>query len=166
MASLSRSSVLLTVHGTVIPEDVEAARKLHNRTAGSNEGVAAARSLGDLSHNVFVPLEPPASAWNRELLFIDVWKDAQGMGTFFSDKQVQAGAALLFFEREAATWVPAENAFGFELSAPMHMSGRYVGIVQGAVDAPEVAVATFRDVLEPSLSDARRLGQLSHQLYV
>ena len=47
--------VVLTVRGTLVPASLEAARVLHNDTAGSEQGIAAARSLGDLSHKVFAP---------------------------------------------------------------------------------------------------------------
>ncbi|MBT8201812.1 MAG: hypothetical protein HKO63_09140 [Acidimicrobiia bacterium] len=166
MSSLNSPSVLLTVRGTVIPPDREATRQLHNQTAGSPEGVAAARSLGDLSHNVFTPVPGMAGAEENELLFLDVWKDAQGIGTFFSDEQVQHGANLMFSEREAVVWMPAEGAFGFELSPPMHLTGRYLGVARGTVDDPQNAINVFRKVLEPTISDARQHGQISHQLYV
>lgn len=166
MSSLSSPSVLLTVRGTTIPTDREDARQLHNQTAGSPEGVAAARSLGDLSHNVFTPLPGAPGATENELLFLDVWKSPEGIGTFFSDAQVQRGADMLFSGREAVVWMPAEGAFGFELAPPMHLGGRYLGVARGPVDEPQTAVDVFRKVLEPTISDARRLGQISHQLYV
>lgn len=166
MSWLESSSVLLTVRGTLVPTDRNEARQLHNQTAGSDEGVAAARSLGDLSHNVYTPLPGAPGADGDELLFLDVWKNAEGIGMFFSDAQVQHGASLLFSDREAVVWMPADNAFGFELSAPMHLTGRYLGVARGVVDDPHTAVDVFRDTLEPTLSDARRLGQLSHQLFV
>lgn len=166
MSSLTSPSVLLTVRGTLIPEDRDQARQLHNQTAGSAEGVAAARALGDLSHNVFTPLPGAPGANDNELLFLDVWKDAQGIGTFFSDAQVQQGAAVLFSDREAVVWMPADGAFGFELSPPMHLPGRYLGIARGPIDDPRNAIEVFRKTLEPTISDARRLGQLSHQLFI
>jgi hypothetical protein len=166
MPSLNSPSVLLTVRGTLIPTDRDEARQLHNQTAGSAEGVAAARSLGDLSHNVFTPLPGAPGAAENELLFLDVWKNAEGIGMFFSDAQVQEGAAMLFSDREAVVWMPADGAFGFELAAPMHLTGRYLGVARGPITDPHAAVDAFRATLEPTISDARRLGQLSHQLYV
>jgi len=157
---------LLTVRGTLIPTDRDEARQVHNQTAGSTEGVAAARSLGDLSHNVFTPLPGAQGAEQNELLFLDVWKNAEGIGTFFSDAQVQQGADMLFSEREAVVWMPADGAFGFELSAPMHLTGRYLGVARGPIDDPQTAIEVFRKTLEPTISEARRLGQLSHQLFV
>ena len=48
---------LLTIRGTLSPDTLEAARKVHNQTAGNPDGVAAAKSLGDVSHMVYVPME-------------------------------------------------------------------------------------------------------------
>jgi hypothetical protein len=139
---------------------------MHNQTAGSPEGISGARALGDLSHSVFTPLLGAPGAEDNELLFLDVWKDASGIGTFFSNEQVQQGAAILFSEREAVIWMPAAGAFGFELPAPMSLSGRYLGILRGPIDHPQHAMDTLRKVHEAGISDARRLGQLSHQLFI
>src|SRR5262249_41632674 len=92
MATLTIPHVLLTVRGTVIPTDDEL-RQLHTQTAGSDEGIAAARSLGDLSHKVYMPVPGIPGASEKELLFIDLWRDGQGLATFFSDAQVQHGAS-------------------------------------------------------------------------
>ncbi|HLF42000.1 MAG TPA: hypothetical protein VJA46_00575 [Acidimicrobiia bacterium] len=166
MSALSQPSVLLSVRGKTVPTVRDAARNLHNQTAGSPQGIAGARALGDLSHSVFTPLPGVPGADENELLFLDVWKDVAGIGTFFSDEVVQQGAALLFSEREAVIWMPAEGAFGFELPAPMHLTGRYLGIARGLIDDPEHAIDVFRKTHESSISDARRLGQLSHQLFI
>ena len=166
MSALSQPSVLLTVRGTVIPTEIDAARSLHNQTAGSPDGVAGARALGDLSHKVYTPLPGAPGAAENEVLFIDVWKNAEGIGTFFSDAQVQHGAAMLFSEREAVVWMPAEGAFGFELPAPMHLTGHFLGIARGPIDDPHHTVKIFRDSHEATLSEARRLGQVSHQLFI
>jgi len=166
MSALSHPSVLLSVRGKTIPTDHDSARKLHNQTAGSPEGIAGARALGDLSHSVFTPLPGAPGTDENELLFLDVWKDASGIGTFFSNEQVQQGAAMLFSEREAVIWMPAEGAFGFELPAPKSLTGRYLGIARGAIDDPQQAIDVLRKVHEAGISDARRLGQISHQLYI
>jgi len=166
MSALSQPSVLLSVRGKTVPTDRDTARNLHNQTAGSPEGIAGARALGDLSHSVFTPLPGAPGADENELLFLDIWKDVSGIGTFFSDEGVQQGAALLFSEREAVIWMPAEGAFGFELPAPMHLTGRYLGIARGPIDDAEHAIDVFRKTHQSSISDARRLGQLSHQLFI
>ncbi len=48
---------LLTICGTFAPPSLEAARRVHNQTAGAPEGVVAARVLGDLSHMVYSDTE-------------------------------------------------------------------------------------------------------------
>ncbi len=45
---------LLTVLGTPKGVSPENSAALHNMTAGNPDGVAAAKTFGDLSHNVFV----------------------------------------------------------------------------------------------------------------
>lgn len=166
MSASSEPTVLLTVRGTTTTGPGGAARDVHNQTAGSAEGVAAARALGDLSHSVYTPVDGMPGASAGELLFLDVWKDAEGIGTFFSDEQVQQGADMLFSDREAVVWMPAQGAYGFELPAPQHLTGRYLGVARGAIADPANAVEIFRKVLAPTISEARRLGQVSHQLYI
>lgn len=161
----NESLVFLTVRGTALAKSPEAACRLHNETAGSPAGVEAARALGDLSHKVYVPV-PNMGAQPDELLFLDVWTSAEGLGQFFSDPQVQQMAAKLFSARDGAVWMPAQGAFGFHLPSPMSKPERYLGVIRGAVASPESAIETFRTTLAPKLPSARRRGQLSHQLYV
>ena len=166
MTWLSTPSVLLTVRGKSKAANLEEARGTHNMTAGSAEGIATARSLGDLSHKVYTPLPgTPADAVN-ELLFIDIWKDAEGLGKVFSDPQVQAGGDMLFSEREAAVWMPAEGAYGFDLPSPMHQAGNYLGIARGPIGEPQAVIDALGNALEPTLSAARQLGQVSHHLFI
>lgn len=165
MASHNESLVFLTVRGTLVPKTLESACAVHNETAGSPEGIAASRALGDLSHMVYAPVAN-AGAKPNELLFFDWWKTAEGIGTFFSDPRVHGMASKLFVEKEPTMWMPARGAFGFELPAPASKRERYVGMVRGAVASPEQAIEVFRSVLSPKLSDARRRGQISHQLFV
>ena len=47
---------LLTIRGTLSPSTLEEARKVHNMTAGDPDGIVAAKSLGDVSHMVYVPM--------------------------------------------------------------------------------------------------------------
>ncbi|HEY1691860.1 MAG TPA: hypothetical protein VGG39_06845 [Polyangiaceae bacterium] len=165
MTTSNESLVFLTVRGTLVPKGAEAACRLHNETAGSAPGIAAARALGDLSHKVYAPV-PGLGANEGELLFFDWWKTAEGLGAFFSDPQVHGMAAKLFSEREGVMWMPARGAFGFDLPAPASKPDRTVGIVRGGVSSPETAIDVFRRVLSDQLSQARQRGQLSHQLFV
>ena len=96
---------LLTIRGTLAPASLEAARQVHNQTAGAPEGVAAAKSLGDLSHMVYVPVNKELA----ELFIMDVWTSPGGLNQFFSDPQVQQGAAMIFTQRDPVVWEPAEG---------------------------------------------------------
>ena len=83
--------VLLTVRGTLAPKTLEEARTLHNETAGSAQGIAAARALSDLSHTVYAPCAVAgdlSGAKSNELLFIDFWQDPAGLQQFFCDPRV------------------------------------------------------------------------------
>lgn len=160
------SLILLTVRGKLNAPSLEAGCQRHNETAGSQPGIAAARALGDLSHQVFTPLPGFPGAVDGEVLFIDYWMSAEGIGRFFSDPQVQGMAAQLFAAREGVVWMPARGAFGFRLPAPVHKPDRLLGIVRGVAGSLEDAISIFRAVLAPKLPDARRRGQLSHQLFV
>jgi hypothetical protein len=163
--TINASLVLLTVRGTLVPSSLEAACKLHNETAGSAQGIAAARALGDLSHKVYSPVTKAPGTKEGELLFIDTWQTPQGIGQFFGNEHVQTQAKAMFAQKDATIWMPAKNAFGFDLPAPANKNERYVGIVRGPVKSPDVAIEAFRGALEKSIVDARWRGQLSHQVY-
>jgi hypothetical protein len=165
MTTLNESLVFLTVRGTLVPKTLDAACSIHNQTAGSPDGIAAARALGDLSHKVYAPV-PGLGAMEGELLFFDWWKTAEGIGTFFSDPRVHTMASKLFSAREGVVWMPARGAFGFELPAPASRAERYVGVVRGPVASPEKAIDVFGGVLSGKLADGRRRGQISHRLFV
>jgi hypothetical protein len=55
-ADAGATTYLLTVRGTTVPSTLEETRALHNATAGAPQSAAGARSLGDLSHNVYAPI--------------------------------------------------------------------------------------------------------------
>lgn len=160
-------SVLLTVRGTLVPKTLDAARVLHNETAGSAPGIAAARALGDLSHNVFAPAKgPQSSAKSGELLFLDRWVEAKGIMDFFSNAHVQEQAGKMFSAREASVWMPATGSFSYALPAPKAKNERYAGIVRGAVKSAEQAIEIFAKVDAAAQRDARRRGLVSHELFV
>ena len=157
--------VMLTVRGTRIPKTLDATRVLHNETAGSQQGIAAARALGDLSHKVYVPVTKAGGTEDDELLFIDYWMNPQGIGQFFSNAHVQEQGGKMFSKRDPIVWMPAKGAFSFNLPAAQGRNDRWVGIVRGLVKSPEVCIETFRKVHESKLPDARRRGQLSHEIH-
>lgn len=160
--------VLLTVRGTMVPKTLEDMRLLHNQTAGSPQGIAAARALGDLSHLVYAPLlsTPQSTAKAGELLFLDIWVDPHGIMSFFSNEQVQQLSGQLFSTRDAAIWMPAAGSFSYHLPAPRSKRGRWVGMLRGPIASPESAIGIFRDVDIAAQRDARRRGLLSHELFI
>jgi hypothetical protein len=160
--------VVLTVRGTLIPTSLDAARALHNETAGSPAGIAAARALGDLSHVVYAPClrSKQSGAAAGELLFLDTWVEARGIMEFFSNAHVQTQAAQMFSAKDATVWMPARAAYAYRLPAARGQEERFVGMVRAPIASPEETLAIFRAVDEKAVRDARRRGLLSHALYI
>ncbi len=158
------SPTLLTIRGTLVPKTLDAAKAVHNDTAGSPQGIAAARALGDLSHKVYKPVAKAGGSEDGELMFLDYWQTPQGIGQFFSNANVQEQAGKMFSKRDAAIWMRAAGAFSFDLPAAIGSHDRWLGIVRGPVKSPEAAIEAFRS-LQAGLVDARRRGQLSHSIY-
>jgi len=151
--------VTLTVRGALASAcaALEAARTLHNATAGSPQGIEMARSLGDLSHVVYVPRTATA-----ELLFLDVWCDADGIAKLFANPAVQKSGGELFASRDAAIWMPARAAFGYHLPG----EGRYLGMIRGPIASPEKAIELFAAADARALRAARLRGIVSHELFI
>jgi hypothetical protein len=156
---------LLTIRGTYNAPTSEAARQLHNETAGLPASVAGSRALGDLSHKVYLPAAGASGAEPGELLIMDVWTSPGGIQAFFADPHVQAGGAARFSSRDPVVWMPAAGAFTFHLPAPIGRNERYVGVLRARVRTPGDAIAAFRNVNQNGLADARRLGQISCELF-
>jgi len=160
---ISTGNVFLTVRGVTSAETLEHARTLHNQTAGNPQGVAAAQTLGDFSHNVFIPLD---GAKSNELLFHDVWQSPEGLMKFFSNPDVQKSGGALFKNRDATVWMPATGALSYGFPAPARRTERYVGMVRGPIASPEKAIEIFNKVHAEAMGQARRHSQMSHQLYI
>jgi hypothetical protein len=155
---------LLAIRGPLKPKTAEDARTTHNLTAGNPDGVAAARGLGDLSHNVFVPLSDTQEA-ATELLILDLWKNLDGFNQFFSSKQVQEGGAMIFAEGVSRDlWSPAHDFRLFNLPTPARKNDRYVGLLRGTVRSREAAKAAFDVVAKNTINAARQEGQVSHEI--
>lgn len=167
MGNESVGSVFLTVRGKYIPANIEATRVLHNDTAGSPAGMAAARSLGDLSHKVFAPMSGPGGAsQNGEVLFCDWWQDPKGLMDFFSNENVQTQGAKLFHSRTPTVWMPAKGAFTYSLPAAAGRNERYLGIIRGPIKSPEASLEIFRAADTKAQRKARARGLLSHELFI
>jgi len=159
---------LLTIRGTLSPDTLEAARKVHNQTAGDPAGVAAAKSLGDVSHMVYVPMEHDGHAKTEgagEFLIMDLWYSMEGLNTFFADKQVQQGGDMIFSQRDPVVWAPAEGFTSFHIPAPSGINDRIVAIVRGTVNSVAEAKKLHDTAMTKTISKARKLGILSHEAY-
>ena len=159
--------VLLTVRGNYVPDSLEACRTIHNETAGSAPGIAAARALGDLSHKVYAPLPSPrSSAKTGEVLFIDWWKDPRGLMEFFANESVQMQGVKLFKSRDASVWMPAKGSFSYALPAAASKTERFVGMVRGPIASPDAAIEIFRTADQKAQRAARARGLLSHEIFI
>lgn len=165
--STENPGIFLTVRGKYLAPTLESCRVIHNDTAGSQAGIAAARSLGDLSHKVYAPLpSPQSSAKTGEVLFIDWWQDPKGLMDFFANEEVQMQGTKLFTSRDATVWMPAKGAFSYNLPAAAGKTERFVGMVRGPIKSPEAAIAIFRNADLKAQRTARARGLLSHELFI
>jgi hypothetical protein len=153
---------LLTVLGTPTTGSGAASRELHNATAGDPGGVAAAKSFGDLSHNVFLP----AADDDKRLLFIDNWNSPQGLGTFFADEQVQKGAGVLWADREAVLWMPGPGFGSYRLPVPSGRTIAAVGLMRAPVVSTKKAAEAFHADSTAKVNASRQLGLVAHELWV
>ena len=158
-ADAGAATYLLTVRGKTAPSVLDDARTTHNATAGAPQSAAGARSLGDLSHNVFAPIGKDNDG---QLLFIDFWNSLTGLGTFFSNPQVQAAAAELFSSREGIVWSRLDGFGGFSLPVPTGRSTGAVGLLQVAVTSIEQAASAFTAYASATINTARSYGMVSH----
>jgi hypothetical protein len=156
---------LLSIRGTLAPATLEEARGIHNQTAGAPESVAGARSLGDLSHMVYVPAGQNAGAGAGEILILDIWQSIEGLNTFFANPQVQQGAGMIFSSRDPQVWAPAGGFTSYHLPAPKGQNERFIGVVRGPVQSRDAARAVHNAMIGANMTAARKRGQLSHEAY-
>jgi hypothetical protein len=135
---------LFTVRGKLATSDLESGRKVHNIAAGADQAVAAARSFGDLSHAVYVPIEPAGNGAG-DLLIIDYWNSPQGLQAFFANMPAPTAETNLFRERDAVLWQGTAGLPRINLPAPTGRNERYVGIARGTVASREAAEKTLTE---------------------
>ena len=162
---------LHTTRGTLSPKTLDEARTMHNAfvTAGSQPGIDIARSLGDISHNAYIPVEEAgklSAASPGELLFIDYWTDPNGMEQFFANPFAQEAGDRLFSERVEAEWMPAPAAFTFQVPARAGAPAHFVGMMRAPVRAASGATTVLAELVWANLRASRRLGHLSHHLFL
>ena len=153
---------VVTTRGPMTTPTHEAGRPTHNAAAGAPQSIEAARSLSDLSHNVYVPLNDPKS---NELLFVDVWYDPKGLTAFFSNPHVEEGGKAIFAKYERTIWRPAPDIFSYSLPAPYGRKDLFLGLFRGTVRSRELGVKLFNEARFNGLQAARRMGSTSHAVY-
>ena len=162
------SVFLLTSRGTLSPATLEAARKVHNQTAGNPEGVAAAKSLGDVSHMVYVPAMHNGHDKAKgagEFLIMDLWTSIEGLNTFFADKHVQEGGNMIFTERDPVVWTAAPGFTSYQIPAPFGMNDRFITTARATVNSVEQARKLHNAAVAKTIRKARAAGNLSHDSY-
>ena len=156
---------LLAIRGMLAPATLEAARKVHNSTAGAPENIAAVRSLGDLSHMVYVPMEKPASGAG-EFLILDIWTSPDGINQFFSNPTVQEQAGQIFSQRDPVVWRAADGFTGYHFPAPFGKNDRFVTTARGMLKSMDESCAFHNSYIAKTIGKARQAGNLSHEAYV
>jgi hypothetical protein len=114
----------------------------------------------------FMPTDA-ATNFKNDLLFMDVWNSVEGMLQFFSDKQVQGGAAMMFETREAVVWGKLDDFLHYNFPTPSNrINHKIVGLVRGTVKSIAEAAAIHNKVQEEQVKTARANGIVSHEFYV
>jgi quinol monooxygenase YgiN len=155
---------LLSIRGTLAPTSLEAARAIHNQTAGHPQSIAAAQSLGDLSHMVYVPTEQQGDT-SGEFMILDIWNSMEGLNAFFASPQVQEQAGLIFRSRAPFVWTPASGFSSCHFPVPHGRNDRYVGVVHGPVSSRAAAQEQHNTIIAGQLTAARRRGMVSHEAF-
>jgi len=158
------ATYLLSIRGTLAPSTLESARTVHNQTAGVPANVAAAKSLGDLSHMVYVPTD--ANGARGEFLILDIWNNIDGLNQFFANKQVQEQAGQIFKQRDPVVWTPAEGFYSYYLPPPYGMNMRIISTVRSTLGSIDEAQAVHNALVNQLVNKARGRGNLSHQAYL
>jgi len=160
------SPYLLAIRGTLAPPTLEAARAIHNGTAGAPANVAAAQALGDLSHMVYVPAGGQSNSDGAgEFLILDLWNRLDGLNRFFENPQVQEQAGQIFTTRDPVVWAPASGLVSYHIPAPYGKNDRIIGIVRGPVRSHEQARAVHNSIVAAQVNKARKAGALSHEAF-
>ncbi|HEX8990034.1 MAG TPA: hypothetical protein VF784_00010 [Anaerolineales bacterium] len=156
---------LLAIRGTLASSTLEAARKIHNSTAGAPENIAVVQSLGDLSHMVYVPMEPPKSGAG-EFLIMDTWTSPEGINQFFSNPTVQEQAGQIFSQRDPVVWRAAKDFTSYHMPAPYGMNDRILTTARGMLKSLDMGCGLHNASIAKTIGKARKAGNLSHEAYL
>lgn len=157
------ATYLLSIRGTLAPVSLDGARTIHNQTAGAPASVEAARSLGDLSHMVYVPMNGNGAG---EFLILDIWNNMDGLNQFFANPHVQEQAGQIFKQRDPVVWVPAEGFHSYHIPSPYGKNDRIVSTVRSKIGSVDGARAVHNALVERLINKARKRGNLSHEAYL
>jgi hypothetical protein len=155
---------LLAIRGELAPKTLEAARAVHNDTAGMPANVAAAKALGDLSHMVYIPVGQPGST-SGEFLILDIWNKLDGLNQFFANPHVQEQAGEIFSQRDPVVWTPAAGFYTYHFPAPTGKNERYVAVVRGMLKSRSESQALHNELAAGQVNLARMAGNCSHEAY-
>jgi quinol monooxygenase YgiN len=155
---------LLSIPGKLSPKTLEAARKIHNETAGAPANVAAAKELSDLSHMVYVPIGHNGQDAG-DFLILDQWNNLEGLNKFFANSHVQEQAGLIFSARDPVVWKPAADFNSYHFPTPYGKNQRIVGLVRGMVPSRQAALKLHNDLTAKMVNRARGAGNTSHEAY-
>jgi quinol monooxygenase YgiN len=156
---------LLSIRGVLNQPNLDAARTIHNETAGAPQSVEVARSLGDLSHMVYVPVGNNGSEAG-EFLILDRWNSMDGLNQFFENPQVQEQAGQIFSDRDPVVWLPAPGFDSYHIPAPFGKNDRIVGIVRGQLKSLEEGQHKHNAFVKNLANKARRRGHVSHEAFI
>jgi hypothetical protein len=162
----------LVLHMTrgILAPTLDKARAAHNAfvSGGPQPGIDIARSLGDVSHNVYAPVtgvEGDLTAEPGELLFMDYWANPNGMEAFFANPFAVEAGDRLYASREESEWTPAVGGFDFCVPVPQGAAVQYIAMMRASVRSAEDAVAALGKLVRDRVSAARKRGQTSHALF-
>jgi hypothetical protein len=158
------SPYVYSIRGTLAPATLEAARVVHNQAAGDPHGKATVRSLGDLSHHVFVPMDRAANGAG-ELLLLDRWNSLPGLNQFLADQHRRQTGSMLFSQRDPGVWAPAEGLLRYYVPAPHGKNDQFVALVRGVVSSQAAAETIHNEIVGTNVNKARVAGHLSHEAY-
>jgi len=75
--------------------NLETSRSIHNNSAVAPDTAVAKKSLGDLSHMIYGPLDPSGSEPSA-FLILGIWNNIDGLNQLFANKAVQEQAGQIF----------------------------------------------------------------------
>ena len=155
---------LFTVKGPLAAKDLEGGRVAHNMAAGSDQGVAAARSFSDLSHAVYVPIKPNGAGRRRTSHHRLLEQPRRNRNVLF--RPAGPAGRLDGLPRPRSGDLGADPGLPhFSLPAPMGKNERYVGIARGPIASREKAEKILTEALRKRANISRAKGLMSREWF-